>query len=299
MVNNTNPFVKNSDQYAGNGSSNTGYTGTVSGDVATNSRLAGTGLAPGGTSINASLRGLTGDVKWKSPYGGVIQSENDWRIRISLQPSLARYFYSDPSNLLLSKLQSTSGVIFPYTPTIQVTHSARYNPTLLTHSNYASHFYEGSEVQAITITGEFTVQNWDEGQYLMAVIHFFRSITKMFFGRDALAGSPPPLVFLNGYGTAYFPNVSCVVTQFTHTMPNDSDYVEVPIGVQRGSVANNAINLTAIPTVRLPVSSQISVSLQPVYSRTNVVQNFSLQSFARGQFVSQVKGTGALTGGFM
>lgn len=296
MANELNPFVKGSDSYRGDGSNQNGFTppGSVS-----SSRLPANVL-PGGERPSAGLSGAApGTAQWRSQSGGVIKSENDWRVRISLQPSLAQLFYNDPSNLILNKLRATSGVIFPYTPQIQVTHSARYNPTLLTHSNYASHFYEGSEVQAISITGDFTVQNWDEGQYLLAVVHFFRTVTKMFYGRDPLAGAPPPLVFLNGYGTAYFPNVSCVVTQFTHTMPSDSDYVEIPIGVQNGSVAGNAINLTSIPTIRLPVASQITVNLQPVYSRTNVAQNFSLQGFARGQFVSQVKNTGALTGGFI
>lgn len=296
MANELNPNVKGSDSFRGDGSNQTGYTppGSVS-----SSRLP-PNVLPGGERPSAGLSGAApGTAQWRSQSGGVIKSENDWRVRISLQPSLAQLFYNDPSNLILNKLRATSGVIFPYTPQIQVTHSARYNPTLLTHSNYASHFYEGSEVQAISITGDFTVQNWDEGQYLLAVVHFFRTVTKMFYGRDPLAGAPPPLVFLNGYGTAYFPNVSCVVTQFTHTMPSDSDYVEIPIGVQNGSVAGNAINLTSIPTIRLPVVSQITVNLQPVYSRTNVAQNFSLQGFARGQFVSQVKNTGALTGGFI
>ncbi len=290
-------LATNSDGSRADGSQVQGYT--PPGASPSTGRLPGNVLF-GGVAASSGLGGLSpGQAQWRSQFGGVIKSENDWRIRISLQPSLAQYFYNDPSNLILRKLQTTSGVIFPYTPQIQVTHTARYNPTLLTHSNYASHFYEGSEVQAISITGDFTVQNWDEGQYLLAVIHFFRTVTKMFYGRDSLAGAPPPLVFLNGYGTAYFPNVSCVVTQFTHTMPNDSDYVEIPIGVQNGSVAGNAINLTSIPTIRLPVASQITINLQPVYSRTNVVQNFSLQGFARGQFVSQVKNTGALTGGFI
>lgn len=297
MANELNPYVKGSDNYRGDGSNLTGNTPSP-GNVSSG-RLP-SNVTPGGERPAAGLSGAApGTAQWRSQSGGVIKSENDWRVRISLQPSLAQLFYNDPSNLILNKLQATSGVIFPYTPQIQVTHSARYNPTLLTHSNYASHFYEGSEVQAISITGDFTVQNWDEGQYLLAVVHFFRTVTKMFYGRDPLAGAPPPLVFLNGYGTAYFPNVSCVVTQFTHTMPGDSDYVEIPIGVQNGSVAGNAINLTSIPTIRLPVASQITVNLQPVYSRTNVAQNFSLQGFARGQFVSQIKNTGALTGGFI
>lgn len=290
--------ANNSDNYQPGGVVQTGYGGSTN---TTTGRLATTGgnVLPGGVGANEAFRGQTQNVAFRSPGASTLRAEADWRLRVSLQPSLAQYFYNDPQNAILNRLRETSGVIFPYTPQVQVTHTARYNPSLLTHSNYASHFYEGSEVQSININADFTVQNIQEGQYLLAVIHFFRTVTKMFYGRDPLAGAPPPLVFLNGYGTVYFPNVSCVVTQFTHTMPSDSDYVEIPVGIDLAGIAGNTVNMTNVPTVRLPVASQLSVNLQPVYSRTNVVQNFSLQSFARGQFVSQVKGSGALTGGFI
>jgi hypothetical protein len=83
-------------------------------------------------------------------------------------------------------LSQTSGVVFPYTPSITVNHRARYGVTPLTHANYASYFYEGSEVSSININAEFTVQNIEEGQYLAAVIQFFRTMTKMFYGGSRL-----------------------------------------------------------------------------------------------------------------
>jgi hypothetical protein len=43
------------------------------------------------------------------------------------------------------------------------------------------------------------------------------------------------MVFLSGYGANYLPNVPCVVTSFSHTMPGDCDYIDVP-GVIPGSV---------------------------------------------------------------
>ena len=213
----------------------------------------------------------------------------DWRVRISLAPN-SNYFSNDTSNVLLSPLNGsggafgTYGVIFPYTPTIQLTHTASYSPQKLTHANYTQYFYENSEIGPISISGDFTVQSIDEGQYLLAVIYFFRSVTKMFFGNDAQAGNPPPLVYLNGYGQYYLPNVPCVVTSFSHTMPAEVDYLEIPDPVttprQSGSTFNSGQNST-----RLPTTSQISLTVQPVYSRVSQL-GFSLTDFARGALIN-------------
>lgn len=116
---------------------------------------------------------------------------DDWRVRISLaDPDI---YAGSPFIQLLQ--ERTNGVIFPYTPNITLSHSARYSEQALTHSNYKQYFYDGSEVSNININAEFTVQNIDDGRYLLAVIYFFRTVTKMFFGNDQYAGTPPPLVF--------------------------------------------------------------------------------------------------------
>ena len=208
-------------------------------------RLRAAGLLPGGANspTNSTL------VSFRDPPA-VIAPENDWRVRVSVSPQLG-LFYLDANNPIMAPLSQTSGVIFPYTPQITVQHTARYGTSQLTHSNYPAYFYEGSEVAAITITGEFTVQNIPEGQYLMAVIQFFRSVSKMFFGSDQQAGNPPPMLFLDGYGTNYFPHVSCVLTTFSHTMPADVDYVEIPIVSQITSYVGQG---AALPT-RLPTHS--------------------------------------------
>ena len=234
------------------------------------------------------------------------QASYDWRVRISLAPN-SNYFYNDPSNRLLSPLisetsnnitsavtqsinslfgpngQTRVGVIFPYTPTLQVTHNANYSAQKLTHNNYAQYFYENSEVQAISLTGEFTVQNVNEGQYLLASLYFFRSITKMFFGQDQLAGNPPPIVFLNGYGQYYLPNVPCVVTSFSHTMPADCDYMDIP---EPGLVYDPNFTNPVLNSTRLPTTSSITLQLQPIYSRLAQSQGFSLNDFARGALIN-------------
>lgn len=254
-------------------------------------RLSAAGLQPGGAS--SPTRGLT--VNWDPVTQAGVDAYNDWRVRISIAPGTP-IFYNDPNNTIMSPLVGTSGVVFPYTPQITVQHNARYGSSPLTHSNYNAYFYEGSEVAAITITGEFTVQTVKEGQYLMAVLQFFRSATKMFFGNGAYAGNPPPMVFLDGYGSNYFPHVSCVITNLTHTMPQDVDYVEIPVQSQ---IVKLASPNSGLPT-RLPTQSQISVTLQPVYSRNAVHNRFNMQDFANGNLLG-LPGIGGMRneGGFI
>lgn len=252
-------------------------------------RLSGSNLLTGG--VNAVMNAIN-----VSFFGGTgtVNPDQDWRVRVSLSPAMHSEMVSN--NAILYPLNDTGGVVFPYTPQIQIQHTARYGSSQLTHSNYNSYFYEGSEVSAINITADFTVQNVVEGQYLMAVIYFFRAATKMFFGRDALAGTPPPMVFLDGYGTHYLPHVPCVVTGFTHTMPADVDYVEIPVAQDAGGNIFQQVFGTgpvAFPN-RMPTQSQVQLTLQPVYSRRNIHQNFNLSDFVSGRLVG---GTGP--GGFL
>lgn len=288
------------------GASTTALTASVSSVSSANasgSRLANAGLTPGANGLLSDIAGsIFGGVAFKNADGSQINPEDDWRVRVSMAKSTASMFYDNSTNKILETLNSTngtSGVIFPYTPTVTLSHVARYQQQALTHSNYASYFYEGSEVGSIQINGEFTVQNISEGQYLMASIQFFRICTKMFFGKDQYAGSPPPMVFLDGYGNFYLPHIPCVVTQFSHTMPGDVDYVNVPVGANldgvndagQGTVAYNAVGV-----VRLPTSSTITITLQPVYSRKNIAQNFSLDTYSRGLLY---RGGSSTIGGFI
>jgi hypothetical protein len=203
----------------------------------------------------------------------VTDSSTDWRVKVSLF-SGTDFLYNDTSNDILRPVKVTDGVIFPITPTIQMSHTAKYNSASLTHSNYSMQFYEGSEVSEIQLNGEFPIQNIDEGRYLLAAIYFFRAATKMFWGdNDDRAGTPPPMVRLSGYGAHYFPDVPCVIKSFSHTMPEDKDYIEVwPINSSKST--------------RLPTQSTIQVVLQPIYSRAAVTQ-FNLADFASGKLLGK------------
>ena len=186
--------------------------------------------APGGVTFPSANNDPTSALKAQVKSQGTLQSRykqpgnGDWRVRLSLAPN-SDYLYNASGAGILGPLTATNGVIFPYTPTITTTYTAEYAKTDLIHSNYRGVFYKSSSVGDVQIRATFTAQDTREAAYLLAVIHFFRSVTKMFYGQDAERGTPPPLVYLSGYGDYQFSNHSCVVTSFNYSLPNEVDYI--------------------------------------------------------------------------
>ena len=149
----------------------------------------------------------------------------DWRVRLQLAPG-ATYLYNAPDADILQPLAATDGVIFPYTPSIETSYNANYDTYDLTHSNFRGYFYKGSKVNDINIRAIFTAQDTREAGYMLAVIHFFRSVTKMFYGaNDPLRGAPPPLTYLTGLGPYQFNQHPCVVQSFNYSLPSEVDYI--------------------------------------------------------------------------
>ncbi len=153
-------------------------------------------------------------------------ASNDWRVRLSLAPG-ADYLYMSPESErgILGPLFDTKGVIFPYMPQIETSYAANYDKYDLVHSNYRGYFYKGSAVNDVNIRATFTAQDTQEANYVLAVIHFFRSVTKMFYGQDPIRGAPPPLVYLSGLGDYQFNGHPCLVSNFSYSLPNDVDYI--------------------------------------------------------------------------
>lgn len=198
--------------------------------------------------------------------------EKDWRVKISCP------LITDASSVM-APLSNTGGMIFPYLPQITMSHSANYQQMDISHINYPFFAYRNSQVDEIQITGKFTVQDRVEADYWLAAVHFLRTVTKMFFGTGQHLGNPPPICTLNGYGDFVYKDVSCIIKNFTVTMPNDVDYIQAGQGGSGSSVTY------------VPVSSEISVTVQPVYSREKI-KSFDLMAFANGQLVLGNDGKG-------
>ena len=168
----------------------------------------------------------------------------DWRVRLSLGPGAQYLYNATPAGVLapLAANGGTDGVIFPYTPSVTTTYSANYEQYDLIHSNYRGLFYKNSRVGDIQLRGTFTAQNTTEANYLLATIHFFRSVTKMFYGQDAERGTPPPICLLNGFGGYQFSDHPVVVSSFNYTLPNDVDYIRTTNPNNFGLDLNNRYN---------------------------------------------------------
>ena len=160
------------------------------------------------------------------------QGTGDWRVKLRLAKGTnggANYFYNSNDPGILAPLAATDGIIFPYTPSIQILYAADYNQYHPTHSNYQHYFYKGSKVGEVVMTATFTAQDTEEANYLLAVIHFLKSASKMFYGQDTERGSPPPLLFLTGLGDFQFNEAPCVISQFNYMLPNDVDYIRANV----------------------------------------------------------------------
>ena len=246
-------------------------------------------------------------------------NDGDWRVKLRLAAG-ANYLYKATEPGILEPLSVSDGVVFPYTPKINTTYSATYSATDLTHSNYKGYFYQGSSVGEVKISATFTAQDTFEANYLLAVIHFFRSVTKMFYGQDQqYRGAPPPLVFLQGLGEYQFNLHPCVVSQFDYVLPDDVDYIRarsVSVNgtnllqkrdrqtVSNGSDSTSAGRLQGAglsaggifippppPTLGIdkptyvPTKMEISITLLPIQTRAQLSQEFSLAKFANGNLV--------------
>jgi hypothetical protein len=253
------------------------------------------------------------------------QQKPDWRARLSLAPNADYLYKVSPEQVgILKPLQATDGVIFPYTPGISVTYSAGYDTSELVHSNYKIYQYKGSSVDAVTITADFTAQDTTEANYLLAVIHFFRSVTKMFYGQDQnpKAGVPPPLCYLSGFGAYTFDAHPLVVTSFTYATPTDVDYIRagsqtnqpgVNISQQKPVVNSFVSSVTRTTTSGLtpkvpnfstqnsminseatyvPTKIQLQITCIPIVTRNDISNTFSLEKYATGQLLRGTKRSG-------
>ena len=111
--------------------------------------------------------------------------QQDFRARLQPKSSAAALDILGPrdsSTNLLFPLYSTNGVLFPYTPSVSTGNVTEYDPSSFIHSNYGYNAYIRSYPKPISITAEFTAQSNDEALYLLAVLQFFRSVTKSYFG---------------------------------------------------------------------------------------------------------------------
>lgn len=207
-------------------------------------------------------------------YSGV---KSNQKVRlIAKDPSI---FMGTPS--LLDPIKNTSGVVFPYTPTLQVSHDANYGSFETVHSNYQTLFYTNTSNPTINVTATFTASDAAEALHTAGALHFFRTCTKMDFGEEnrgatGTAGTPPPVLLLSAYGILHAERIPVVIRNFSYTMPEDVDYVSFDYGPDN-------------TTMSLPASILVSLTLGVQYTPSRQ-REFNINDFRTGAGIGGTEG---------
>jgi len=154
----------------------------------------------------------------------------------------ADFYFSGPAE----PLRQHGGILFPYQPDITYSVQASYNPYDLVHTNYTYYAYRNTPSPTIQLNTQFASVTQEEGEYTLGVLHFLRSITKMFFGlnerSNPMAGTPPPVLRFSAFGETQFNNLPVLVDNFSTTYDSNVDLKDVN-GVQIPVIMNIFISL--------------------------------------------------------
>lgn len=216
-------------------------------------------------------------------------NNTDLRIRLRAQTAAQQQVYGTKGeNNILNILYDTNGMLFPYTPVIAYSQAVDYRAMEMVHTNQDFYVYGRTPSLELTVTGEFTVQNYREGQYALACIHFLRTVSKMYFGeKSALvtmgegrrgqevpsggrAGIPPPVLLFSGYGKYMFNDLRVIVKNHSITLDKTMDYVTV---------------MTAGGVARLPAMFTIAVQLLVQNTPGRQRKDFDLDDFREGKLM--------------
>lgn len=184
-----------------------------------------------------------------------------------------------PAGTILEPVKRTNGVIFPYTPMINVAHNSNYGSHQPTHSNFQYRFFQNYALQEITCSAPFTSATTAEARHALACVHFFRTCMKMGFGEnDPLRGIPPPVLNFSAYGPGMFQNIPVVITNLSFALDTGSDYVFARTETADGiGMANDLVSQTL-----LPINWTVILTLAPTYNTKQTRTQFKLQDFASG-----------------
>ena len=240
-------------------SATSGAISTASSTINNSSRLAASLTNINANNFASSLRSLNipamgeiaGDILGAIAAFEGDQFANDWRVRLSI----------------------ANWVSFP-----------------TTHTNYTYRGFTSSDPGGINITAPMYVEDASQALYWIAVVHYLRSLTKMFSGNDAKAGNPPPIIYLNGYGNYVFKNVPVVVESFDVALNAECDYIGVEVvgsmvsqleGIA-GGIGDISDAVGSIVSPLKPITSTVSAVANTAGQVANVLGAFGLGGTVSG-----------------
>jgi len=226
-------------------------------------------------------------------------ARTDYRAKIQAMGKLPEhkaliYGPDEPGNLM-RPLWKTDGLMFPYTPMIQVQHAnVGFGQYELPHTNYDYLAYAKTQSPSMTVTGTFGAHTEEEAHYMMAALHFFRVVSKSNFGiQDDKRGTPPPKLAFSAYGPAMFDRTPVYIRSVAFGLDQDVDYVPcgssmdyegMNIQEQRNETSQlqEMLSKSYVPLI-LNVFVDLVVSPNPSLLR----DEFNLEEFRKGKLLDK------------
>lgn len=139
--------------------------------------------------------------------------------------------------LLRSALGTTSGLIFPYTPSVSFSHTVEYDTTSITHTNLSYNYYKCTPPPSVSLKGKFTADNRQNALHMLSAIWFLTACSKCDYGElTSNPGLPPPIIYLSGYNST-IDNIPVVIKSFNYTYPEDKHYVNLVLDLSKDNTA--------------------------------------------------------------
>jgi hypothetical protein len=229
---------------------------------------------------------------------GAPSATEDWGVKLTLPATTYSELFGNSPIMDKESIGVRNGMRWPVTPFINMSHSANYDSRAVIHNNYPYYAYQNSQIDQITISGSFPVNDQKSGLNFLGTLHFLRTVTKMYYGAESInQGNPPPVCKLNGYGDFVYKNVPVIITNFNVELREQIDYIgiTVPTGGQ-ASELTTIQDVTGMATAEntrdaeessgsvnyVPTDSLIAVTCLPIYSRNKITNDFTLKKFAQG-----------------
>ena len=203
-------------------------------------------------------------------------SNFDWRARLRPKNGGKERFYgSDGVTSIMDPIKASNGLVWQYVPQIDVSGSAEYDMAQMQGMNYPINTYQSSTPPRLTLTSDVTVNNVDEGRYFLAMMQFFRVVTKSFYGDASVAagtfGTPPPVMIFEYLGDHGFNKIPVIVLAYSFEFKQDVDYVPVSIKVGDDTT-----------TTYVPTESTFTCDIFPNYTPHKLRKNFNLDTLRTG-----------------
>ena len=202
----------------------------------------------------------------------------DWRARIRPKKGGEDWAYGlvdskgNKQDSILQPLKDRGGIVFPYTPNLYLQASVDYNEAMQHGSNYPFYTYMNSRPPTLPLQGQWTANTLEEAQYLLAVFHFLRTVTKAFYGDASVKagtyGTPPPVLLFEYLGDYGFNKVPVVIRSYNFQLPDGVDYIPVKYDGK---------------TTYMPTETDIMIEMAPQYTYKKLRKRFDLQGFTSGK----------------